>query len=222
MQFRKRVVVCLVGLSSLMLAGAGCGSGDNANVRLVNAFPSQSSLDLLVDSNSMATAIGYGAASAYTSVNSGSRHVQVEVSGTSNINADQNDSLSSKSYSSVLMTSGGAMVLTDNHTAPSSGGFSMRVVNASSFLQTADVYVVIAGTDLTTVTPTFSGVNFPSASSYVPLTAGSYQVIFTLPGQKLAVLTSGSFNFTSGEVRTMLALDGLGGGFTTSVIADLN
>ena len=222
MKFRKSVVVCLVGLSSLMLVCAGCGSGGNASVRLVNAFPSQSSLDLLVDSNSMATAIGYGAASAYASVNSGSRHVQVEVSGTSNINADQNDSLSSKSYSSVLMTSGGAMVLSDNHTAPSSGGFSMRVVNASSFLQTADVYVVLAGTDITTVTPTFSGVNFPSASSYVPLSAGSYQVIFTLPGQKLAVLTSGSFNFTSGEVRTMLALDGLGGGFTTSVIADLN
>src|SRR5262249_6184502 len=132
------------------------------------------------------------------------------------------DSLGTNSYNSVLMTGSGAIVLTDNHSTPASGDFSVRVVNASSFLQTADVYVVTAGTDITTVSPTFSGVTFPSASSYVPLASGSYQVIFTLPRQKLAILTSGSFTFTSGEVRTVLALDGLGGGFTTSVIADVN
>lgn len=221
MQSRCRLFVCLAAVAATLFT-IGCGSS-SANIRLVNAVPTQSSLDLLVDSKSVATAIGYGAASAYSSVSSGSRHVQAETSGSTNIVVDLNPSLGSGSYNTVVASGIGSVVLTDSHSAPSSANFSIRVVNASANLATADVYVVTTGTDINTVSPTYSSLTLQSAPSYMSLPAGSYQIIFTFPGQKFAFLTSSSLSFTSGQVRTVLGLDGFGGGgMTTSVLSDLN
>ena len=222
MHRRRTLVVCLLSFAAILL-GTGCGSSGNANIRLVNALSNQSSLDMLIDSTSTATSIGYGAASGYSSVASGSRHLQVEPSGTSNFVADQTASLGSDTYDTALVTSGGTTVLTDSHTAPSSSNISIRVVNASSILGTVDVYVVSSGTSINSVNPTFSSLSFPSASSYASLAPGSYQVIFTPAGQKFAELSSSSLSFSSGQVRTVLGLDIFGGGgVTTSVLSDLN
>jgi hypothetical protein len=200
-----------------------CGSG-SARIRLINADPSQSSLDLSIDSKAVASAsaLAWGSASGYSSVSSGSRHLQVEASGTSNVISDQTLSLSSASDTSVLFTNSGAMILSDNNSTPSSGNVSLRVINAASRLGTADVYVVAAGTNLATVSPTFSGLTFPLASAYTTVAAGSYQIIFTLPGQKFGWITSSSLVFSSGQVRTVIGLNGQTGGFTVSVLSDLN
>jgi hypothetical protein len=222
MHRRWKLVVCLIAAAVVVLS-AGCSSSGNANIRLINAFNTQSNLDLLADGTSAASSVGYGAASAYSSVASGSRHLQVEASGTTNIVSDQTVSLNSNSYDSALATSNGTMILTDNHTAPSSGNFSMRVVNASSILGTVDIYVVTSGTNIASVNPTFSNIAFPSASAYTSLAPGSYQVIFTPAGQKFAELSSSSLSFSSGQIRTVLGMDIFGGGgVTTSVVSDLN
>jgi Domain of unknown function (DUF4397) len=216
----RRTAGVLFTLSLLILLIA-CGSG-SARIRLINADPSQSSLDLSIDSKAVASAVAYGSASGYSSVSSGSRHLQVEASGTSNVISDQTISLSSASDTSVLFTNSGAMILSDNNSTPSSGNVSLRVINAASRLGTADVYVVAAGTNLATVSPTFSGLTFPLASAYTTIAAGSYQIIFTLPGQKFGWITSSSLVFSSGQVRTVIGLNGQTGGFTVSVLSDLN
>jgi Domain of unknown function (DUF4397) len=223
MHCRRTLVMCLLPLTALLLA-TGCGSSSsNANVRLVNALPTQSGLDMLIDSSSTATSLGYGAASAYTSVPSGSRHLQVEASGTSNFVVDQTASFGANTYDTALVTNGGTTVLTDSHTAPNSSNISIRVLNASSILGTVDVYVVSSGTSIASVNPTFSSLSFPTASGYASLTPGSYQVIFTPAGQKFAELSSSSLSFSSGQVRTVLGLDIFGGGgVTTSVVSDFN
>ena len=45
------------------------------------------------------------------------------------------------------------LVLTDDNSAPASGDFKIRIVNASPNLGPADVYIVTPGTDLNTVSP---------------------------------------------------------------------
>jgi hypothetical protein len=216
----RRTAGVLFSLSLLTILIA-CGSG-SARIRLINADPSQSGLDLLIDGKTVASAVAYGSASGYSSVSSGSRHLQVEASGTSNAISDQTISLSSASDNSVLFTNSGAMILSDNNSAPSSGNVSLRVINAASSLGTADVYVVATGTNLATVSPTFSSLTFPSASAYTTVAAGSYQIIFTLPGQKFGRITSSSLVFSSGQVRTIIGLNGQTGGFTVGVLSDLN
>src|SRR5215475_6921464 len=220
MHLRQRLLWAVLTLGLPMIP-VGCGSG-NAKIRLINAYPSQPNLDMLIDGNAVASSVTYGSASGYSSVSSGSRHLQVEAAGTSNIFSDQTISLGSGSSSSVLSTNSGSTVLTDTNSTPSSGNISIRVINAASTLGTVDIYIVPAGSNIVTLSPSFSGVTFPSATNYTTLTAGSYQVIFTLPGQKFGIATSSSLSFSSGQVRTVVGLAGQTGGFTIGVLSDLN
>lgn len=219
---RWKLLVSLCALAFTFLLTTACGSS-SSNVRLINALPSQGSLDLLVGGKSVATGVGYGAASSYVSVSSGSEHIQGDTTGSSNAVLDLSSSLGSGSYSTALVAATGSILLTDNHTAPASGNFSIRVINASASLQTPDVYILPSGTDINTVTPTYSSLTLQSNPGYKTLPSGTYQIVFTLPGQKFAEVSTSSLSFTDGQVRTVLGLDGFGGaGLTTSVVSDLN
>lgn len=200
-----------------------CGSS-SAHVRLLNAFLGQNTaMDLLVDGKSVASAVAYASGSAYVSVSSGSHHLQAQASGSSNIVADfGTQNLASNSYSTAASTDNGPVVFTDDHSAPSSGNIKIRVINASSLLSSGtDVYIVSSGNGISG-SPTFSALGYPAASSYTSLAAGSYQAIFTPPGQTFADFISGGQSFSSGQNRTMVIMSGLGGGFTSTVLADLN
>lgn len=210
------------GTLSVIFISAGCGGGGNANIRLVNAVPSQPSLDMLIDSNNVASGVGYGTASGYSSVGSGSRHLQVEVSGTTTVINDQTVSLGGGSNNTVLDTASGATVLTDNNSAPPSGDVNIRAINASATLGTADIYIVPSNADISGINPTASNVAFESATSYQSDTAGSYTIIFTFPGQKVPVISTSPLSFSSGQVRSVVGLDGQNGGFTTAVLSDAN
>lgn len=208
-------------MSCAMLFSIGCGGSGSAHVRLANALPTQSNLEMLIDGNDLASSVPYGSASGYSSVSSGSRHLQLEPAGATNILIDQNITVGSGN-NTVLATSSGATVLADNSTTPTSGDISIRAINASSTLGTADVYIVSSSTDITTVSATASNVGFTSATAYQTVAAGSYVVIFTQPGQKVPIISSSPLSFSSGQVRSVMGLDGQNGGFTTSVLADLN
>ncbi len=218
----KLVPLTLAALTlATMVVTTGCGSS-GARVRLLNAFVGQSSLDMLIGNKSEATGVTYGAASGYTSTNSGSGTLQIENTGTTNILVSQPISLAAKSDSTVLATGSGTVVLTDNNAAPSSGNIEIRVINASPTLGTADVYIVPSGTAITPGNPTFSSLAFAAATGYDSLPAGSYEVIFTQPGQAFAVINSNPLSFSAGQIRSVVGLDGQNGGFTTAVLSDLN
>ena len=214
------------GLVTLVSFTMGCGSSSNARIRLVNAMPDESGLDLLVDSQSVATGVGYGTASGYSSVSSGSRHLQVEPTGTSIPIIDTTASATSGSYLTLISLNYSnnisSAVLTDDNSAPTSGNFKLRIVNASPGMGTQDVYVVAPGTDITSLSPTISSLSFGVASSYNTLAGGDYEVFFTNPGQKFINRDSGSLSFSAGQIRTILALNSQSGGFTSAVLADLN
>ena len=209
-----------------LFIAVGCGSSSsNAKIRLINAAPIGANVDMLIDSKSVANDIAYGSASSYASVNAGSRHLQLEPTGSNSAFSDVTITLKGSTDTSIVAASGpssGEFTLTDNNTAPSSGNISLRVINASPFLGTCDVYIVTAGTSINAQTPTFTSVANASASGYSTVAAGTYQVFFTLPGSKTIVVSTASLSFTSGQIRTIMALDGPSGGVTTSVLSDLN
>jgi len=76
----------------------GCGGGGTTNTaqfRLVQASPDAPSVSVLIDGKSVSDTLAYGNATAYLSVKSGSRHVQVVPVSASSPIFDQNISLSS-------------------------------------------------------------------------------------------------------------------------------
>jgi hypothetical protein len=227
MQCRTRVLFCAVlGLIALASFTIGCGSSSNAKIRLVNATPDESSLDLLVDTKNVASGVGYGSASAYASVASGTRQLQIEPTGTTSVLLETSPSVSSGSNLTLVSLNFSfnisSVLLTDDNSAPTSGDFKLRILNASPGMGAQDVYVVTFGTDISSVDPTFSGLGFGSAAAYSTLAAGDYEVFFTSPGQKSISLDSGKLTFSAGQIRTLLALNNPSGAFMSTLLTDAN
>jgi hypothetical protein len=225
MKQRQQFVVICVGLLCLAAGLAGCGSS-TAKARIVNASPGEGAITATIGGTSVASSLDYGTGSSYATVSSGSVSLKVEQSSTSNSVLDETVSLTSNSTYTILLanysTSVTAVTLTDNNSSPSSGQFNLRIVQASPSLGAADVYVVSPGTSLSSTAASVTDLSFESASTYLPLAAGTYEIYFTPTGQKTASIDSGAISFSSGEVRTVVGLNGSNGGFTTAVLDDLN
>ena len=216
-----------LGLMVLACFTTGCGSSSsNARIRLVNATPDEAGLDLLVDTKNVASGVGYGTASAYTSIGAGTRNLQVEptnatnvlIDTTASVGAGNNLTLVSLNFSFNISS----VLLVDDNSAPTTGDFKLRIVNASPGMGTQDVYVVTFDTDINSVQPTFSSVGFGSDATISTLAAGDYEVFFTTPGQKFINLDSGKLTFSSGQIRTLLALNNPAGAFMSTLLTDAN
>ena len=117
--------------------------------RLMNAVPDESSLDLLVDSTSVSSDLAYGTSTGYQTTKSGSHQVAIEPSGSSTALLQQSITFASGSDTTIISSNFSLhianLVLTDDNSAPASGNFKIRVVNASPGLGPADVYIVAPG-----------------------------------------------------------------------------
>jgi hypothetical protein len=229
MRHRVWVSLCLIfGIAGLALFATSCGSSNNAHLRLLNAMVTQSSLNMLIDGNTVDSNIGYATASSYTSVSSGSRHVQVEPAGSSTPVIDTTQSVASGNNITVLAylnasNSNSSAFLIDNNSAPSSGNFNIRIIDAAPAAgsQGADVYVVTSGTNISGVNPNFSALqDNGSPSSYLSLAAGNYDIYFAYPNTKQEIAQSLQVAFGAGQVRTVLLLNSPSGGLTVVVVSD--
>ena len=59
-------------------------------------------------------------------------------------------------------------------------------------------------------------------AGYKSLAAGTYEIELTSVGQKFAAIDTGSLVFAAGQVRTLVGLNSQLGGFSYSVLADVN
>jgi hypothetical protein len=225
----RSLSLCAVILSLgtiLPLAGCGGGGGGGTRFRLMNAIPDEASLEVLVNSTSVANSVAYGTSTGYQSVKSGSQQVEVEPSGSANALLQQSISFTSGADTTVLASnfssSATFLVLADDNSAPASGDFKLRLVNSSPGLGSVDIYVEAPGTDLFTVSPTVGNVAFNGVVNYESLSAGSYEIMVTPVGQKFTVIDTGSLTFSAGQVRTFVGLNSQAGGFTYTMLQDVN
>ena len=232
MRLRLWISLCLItGLAGLVLFAASCGGNSNkTQIRLMNAIVTYPDLTMLIDGNTAQSSIAYGTASSYSSVSSGTRHIQIEPSGSSSPIIDVNQGLNSGTATTALAylnpSNGIAFSpLSDNNSAPTSGNFNIRIINASPSFpgESADAYVVPTGANIDGLNPNFSGLqDNGSATTYLSLTAGTYDVIFTEAGNKQQEAESLQISFSAGQVRTAVLLNGAGGGFSVTVLSDAN
>jgi hypothetical protein len=225
MKLSFRLLSGVVLLAAMLFSVACGGGGDQGRIRVVEASPSQSSVDVLVDGSSVATNVDFGAATDYISVNNGSRHLQIEPTGSTSTVIDQNISVSSSTDYTYLLADTNpisTVSFTDDNTAATSGNFKLRVINASAAIGSVDVYIVAPSTNISTTTPAISGLGFDSASSYQSLGAGTYQIYVTTPGTTFAYINTGAISFTTGQIRTIVILSNQSGGYSVLTLSDLN
>jgi hypothetical protein len=107
---------------------------------------------------------------------------------------------------------------TDVNTAPAAGQVRVRVVHLSPAAGAVDVFVTAPGADLAAATPAASNVGPGSASGYLTLAAGTYQVravpAGTAPAARAGavVVTAADLALASGAARTVVVADAAAGG----------
>jgi len=217
----------------LILLSTACGSNNNnttAQFRLMDASPGETSLTVTLGGVAFASSVTYGTVSPYTFSIPGSPTLEIQgpsiITGNtvtlfnSAVTLDQ-----STTYTAVADNypqDFGVTLYVDNNSTPASGNFNLRIINSAPGLGGVDVYVVAPGTDLNSVSPKVAGLAFQGASAYLPMSAGTYEICFTLAGQKKAYIDSGPLAFSATQVRTIVALNGATSGYTDAVLADLN
>jgi hypothetical protein len=114
-----------------------------------------------------------------------------------------------------------ATLFTDDNSAPSSGSFKLRIINASPDFGHLDAYVTAPGAGISG-SPSVGNLAFQAASTYLSFPAGNYEIYFSVAGQQVISVDSGVLNFASGQIRTLVLADNFGSGFTTDLLADVN
>jgi Domain of unknown function (DUF4397) len=231
-------------LAALSFFAASCGSGNQAQIRVVHAISNAPALDVNVNTTKVFTNIAFGGVQptppAYTKVASGNVTIQAFDTGTTTnpifgTNGVTASFSSSSQYTIVLagLLNGlgtdapKALQITDNNSAPTSGNVEFRIIHASaSSPGTVDVYIVTPGANINTVNPpTIQGLLYQQASNpYTSVAAGTYSVIVTTSGSKIPFISQDFALPTAGMIRTLVLVDNTGGGNPPSwlELADLN
>jgi hypothetical protein len=230
-------------LAAFSFFTTSCGSGNQAQVRMVHAIPNAPALDVDINGTNDFPGILFGGvqpSSGYTKVPSGSVTIQAfdtgtttnPIFGTNGVTASLS---SSTQYTMVLagvLNGAGsnalaALQITDNNTAPTSGNVEFRIIHAApSAPGSVDIYIVPDPSVINQVNPTFSGIAYTQASpTYFSAAAGTYWVIVTTSGSKEEYIPAQSYPLpTAGMIRTFVLVDNPGGGYPPSWLElnDLN
>lgn len=225
-------------LLTLLLAAtaltAACDDDDNtgpeggARVRVVHASPDAPNVDVLLDDNEVLSDLAYLEASDYLEASAGGHNVKVNAAGTATTVIDAEVTLAEGADYTVIASGLAAeitpIVLLDDNSTPEAGNARVRAIHGAPGAPAVDVYVTAPGADIETALPVLTGVEFGDVGDYLDVPAGDYQVRVTLAGTKVVAIDSGPLTLESGQVRTAIAVDALGGGapFDLLVLADLN
>lgn len=111
-----------------------------------------------------------------------------------------------------------SFISTDDNAAPASGQTRLRVIQLSPTAAAVDVFVTAVGADLATATPNVANAAYQTASAYLALPAGTYQVRVvpagTAPSSRAGavIINVATLVLTAGTGRTIVAADNNVGG----------
>jgi hypothetical protein len=216
--------------SALLLAGlitgiTSCG-GSGSRMRFLVADQSyQGNVDILIDTRIVHTNVAYGTGTAYQSIDSGTRLLEVRPTGNTSSGSDYiNANITVQGgadTTTILDFSGGSVAtpFTDNNTEPQNT-IEIRPIHAASFFGPMDVYIIPQGTGIAGVSPQCSSVAFnatcksgSSGSAYFNLKSGSWEVIFTFAGTQDIIFDTGTSipSLAAGTIRTVVAINAING-----------
>lgn len=195
---------------ALMLVVTSCKKDlTYAKVLVTHASPNGPGVDLLIDDSKINTsALNFPSNTGYLQVESGTRNIKVNVSGTTtsviaaDLSFDVDKSYSIFAIDSVAKIS--PLVLTDDLTAPAAGKAHVRFIHLSPNAPAVDV-AVTGGSVL------FGGKSFKDYTAFTPLDAGTYNLEVRVAGTSTVALPLPGIVLEAGKIYTVFAKGFLGG-----------
>ena len=213
---------CVFALCLCVLTSCGGSSSTTGNLRFVQASPDAPLVSVYDNRKLIAANLSYKNNSGYFSLRSGDHLRVLPATGPQPI-FQAAPSIASSANETLIMTGPAAnltsILLTDGGRTAVTGEVNVRVVNASQAIGAPDVYIVAAGTSITGLSPTVSGLAFNSSAGYDQVPIGSYEVLITTAKTRNIQLDTGPIGLSSGS-QTVVALDGTSGGFTFALLND--
>lgn len=175
---------------------------ETALVKVIHASPDAPGVDLLVDNLVAGTNLTFPNNTGYLSVNSGTRNVKVNVTGTSTTVIEANLPIMTNKNYSVFAVNAVAnlepIVLEDDLSTPASGKAHVRFIHLSPDAPAVDI-------TLTDGTVVFGDYIFKEASAFTPLDSGTYNLQVRLAGTSTVVLDLPNIALTAGKIYTVFA-----------------
>jgi len=189
-----------------------------SKVLVTHASPDAPGVDILVDNAVAATNLTFPNSVGYATLNSGTRNIKVNVTGTSttalqanlNLAADKNYSIFAVNYVASIE----AIVLEDNLTSPASGKAHVRFIHLSPNAPAVDI-------TLTSGAVVFGDYIFKEASAFTPLDAATYNLQVRLAGTSTVVLELPNIALAAGKIYTVFAKGLVGGAGTQALGAQI-
>ena len=181
----------------------------NSLVKVIHASPDAPGVDLLVDNTVAGTNLTFPNNTGYLTVNSGTRNVKVNVTGTQTTVIEANvDFMQNKNYSVFAVNSVAniePLLIEDDLTAPAQGKAHVRFIHLSPDAPAVDI-------TLTDGTVVFGNKSFKEFTAFTPLDAGTYALQVRVAGTSTVALDLGNITVESGKIYTVFAK-----GFLTGV-----
>lgn len=213
----------------LSLAGSltllGCGVKGNSYVRVVNASQGLSNFTVVAGQTPLVSALPFGTEGVqqqgqysttdtsgnYRPLGAGNAQpLYVYSTPDTKLASTTQSFIKSTPYTIVLESAASSLmfqVLTDNNAAPSSGNYSLRVMDTSTMAGAVDVYITAVGAGVGG-TPAVGNMQFQQVTNpYLQLSPGTLEVQVTPAGNPSKVLAKELFSPASGKIYSMFVLD---------------
>lgn len=182
---KKRTLLGLAATLPLLLV-AGCGGGDSGNdaqVRLLNASTGYASVDLYVDDDLEISGTAYGSLSGFSGVPNGDVTTVLTSNGSSTELLSQSRNLSAgENYTIIAYGWEGALksvILQEDEEEADSGKTKVAVLNTAADAGELDIYLTGPDELLASATPVAAGVAGGTLSTYTPITSGTFRLRVT-------------------------------------------
>ena len=215
-----RRALALAGLALVLAPLPGCqnivGNQSVSQVRIIDASPDAGGIDIYQGSGVLAYNLGLGTITSYVPITPGNYNIAVDQAGTRQQLALQGGTFLVNSQYTVLVGNYLAglqeLILKDQTQPAPTGQVALRFIDQSTRAGTVDLYLIPAGSTITSVQPVLSGVTFGKNTGYINVPAGTY-TLSALPAGTTPTAT-GSTSYTgaavvyaSGSAKTLVLID---------------
>jgi hypothetical protein len=188
----------------------------SSQVRIIDASPDSSGLDMYQGTGVLAYNLGFGTITSYIPLTAGTYTITADTAGTKQVLASVKGTFANSSQYTVLLADVGASlagsVLTDQSQAAPSGEIALRFIDEATAISGVDIYLIPAGQKLTTVSPIFTNLTHSVNTGYLDIPTGTYTLVMVPTGTvptstTTATYTGAHITYAAGSATTIILID---------------